>query len=169
MPYRDPEIYNDMYLRRYFSYVADCHAYLNKSMGHYCQRFQDTMLPYIPRDIGSPELQALHLLREGLLSEVKQFVPAPMMEITLENMIDAIMEAEIIAYMLQAATPEDDYLLVPVDDAGIGEPVFQGDDDDMDPADFWADLEENPEDLPVIIVASDDEEDIEEEPEELEE
>ncbi|GMN62646.1 hypothetical protein TIFTF001_031720 [Ficus carica] len=59
------------------------------------------MLPYIPRDIGSPELQALHLLREGLPPEVWQFVPAPV------------------------AAPVDDYLLVPVDDAGIGEPLFQ--------------------------------------------
>ncbi|GMN48236.1 hypothetical protein TIFTF001_017415 [Ficus carica] len=153
------------------------------------------MLPYIPQDIGSPELQALYLLREGLPPVVKQFVPAPMMEITLENMIDAIMEAEIIAYMLQAIAPDDDYLLVPVDDAGIGEPVFQGgpilledlipavplqeippqeaeadaDDDAMDPTDFLADPEENPEGPPVIIIASDDEEDIEEEPKELEE
>ena len=49
-----------------------------------------------------------------------------MIGVTLENMIGIIMEAEIIAYMLQAATPEDDYLLMPVNDAGIGEPLFQG-------------------------------------------
>ncbi|GMN68258.1 hypothetical protein TIFTF001_037315 [Ficus carica] len=72
MPYRDPEIYNDI--------------------------FQDAMLPYIPRDLG----------------------------VTLESMIDAIMEAKIIAHMLQAAAPKDDYLLVPFDDAGVGEPLFQG-------------------------------------------
>ncbi|GMN60012.1 hypothetical protein TIFTF001_029100 [Ficus carica] len=126
MPYRDPKIYNDMYMRRYLSYVIDWHAYPNESMGHYCQRFQDSMLPYIPQDIGSPELQALHLLKEGLPPEVRQFIPAPMIGVTLENMIDVIMEAEIIAYMLQAAVPEDDYLLMPVDDAGIREPLFQG-------------------------------------------
>ena len=84
------------------------------------------MFPYIPRDIGSSELQALHILREGLPPEVRQFVPALMMGVTLESMIDAIMEAEIIAHMLQAATPEDDYLLVPIDNVGVREPLFQG-------------------------------------------
>ncbi|GMN21934.1 hypothetical protein TIFTF001_040144 [Ficus carica] len=93
-------------------------------MAHFCQRFQYAMLPYIPRDIDRLELQALHILREGLPPEVKQFVPAPIMEITLDDMIDAIMEAEIIAYMLQVAALEDDYPLMPVDNAGIGEPVF---------------------------------------------
>ena len=56
MPYRDPKIYNDMYLRRYLSYVADWHPYPHESMGHYCKRFQDAMLPYIPRDLGDLEL-----------------------------------------------------------------------------------------------------------------
>ncbi|GMN66047.1 hypothetical protein TIFTF001_035116 [Ficus carica] len=170
MPYRDPEIYNDMYLRRYLSYVTDWHAYPNESMAHYCQIFQDAMLPCIPRDLGSLEMQALHLLREGLSPKVWQFVPAPMMGVTLESMIDVIMEAEIVAYMLQAAAPENDYLLVPVDDAGIREPLFQGDNDDMDPAYFLAAPEDNPEDPPVIIIASDDDdEDIEEELEDLKE
>ncbi|GMN68985.1 hypothetical protein TIFTF001_038034 [Ficus carica] len=43
-------------------------------------------------------------------------------------MIDAIMEAEVIAYMIQAqaVAPVDDYMVEPVDDAGIVEPLFQG-------------------------------------------
>ncbi|GMN61374.1 hypothetical protein TIFTF001_030467 [Ficus carica] len=134
---------------------------------------EEANMPYrdskIYNDI--PELQALHLLREGFPPEVRLFVPAPMMGVTLESMIDAIKEAEIIAHMLQAAAPEDDYLLVPVDDVGVGEPLFQGgpilpedpiptvplqeippqeaeagaDDNDMDPANFSVDPEENPE------------------------
>ena len=36
MPARDPEIYNDMYLGRFLTYVAEWSAYLNESMGHYC-------------------------------------------------------------------------------------------------------------------------------------
>ncbi|GMN69113.1 hypothetical protein TIFTF001_038162 [Ficus carica] len=146
MPYRDPEIYNDM---------------------------------------------------EGLPPEVKQFILAPIMEIPLDDMIDAIMEVEIIAYMLQAAAPADDYLLMLVDDVGIREPVFQGGpilledpipavplqeippqeaevdagDDDMDPTYFFAAPEDNPINPPVIIIASDDDdnnEDIEEQEEDPE-
>ncbi|GMN60100.1 hypothetical protein TIFTF001_029193 [Ficus carica] len=101
MPYRDPDIYNDMYMRRYLNYAAEWRAYPNESMGHYCRR-------------------------DGLPLGVKQFVPAPIMGISLEDMIDAIMESEIIAYMVQVAAQEDDYLLVPVDDAGIPEPLFEG-------------------------------------------
>ena len=51
MPYHDIEIYNNMYMRRYVSYIVDWHAYPNESMGHYCQRFHDAMWPYIPQDI----------------------------------------------------------------------------------------------------------------------
>ncbi|GMN64291.1 hypothetical protein TIFTF001_033359 [Ficus carica] len=54
MPYRDPEIYRNMYLGRYFIYVADWHAYPHESMGHYYRRFQEAMLPYVPQDLGSP-------------------------------------------------------------------------------------------------------------------
>ncbi|GMN23951.1 hypothetical protein TIFTF001_040514 [Ficus carica] len=188
MPYRDPEIYNDMYLGRYLSYVADWRAYPNESMGHYCRRFQDAMLPYIPQDLGSPELQALHPLRGGLPPEVRIFVLAPMVGMTLENMINDIMEAEIITHMLQVNAVVDDYQVL-VDDAGIGEPLFHGgpllpenpiptvplqeippqeaeagaDADDIDPADFPNNPEENLKDPPVIIIESDDEEDVEEE------
>ncbi|GMN67639.1 hypothetical protein TIFTF001_036700 [Ficus carica] len=100
MPYRDPGIYNNMYMRRYSNYVVAWHAYPNESMGHCCQRFQDAMLPYIPRDIDRPKLQALHILRRGLPPEVGQYTPPPIIEMTLDNMIDTIMEAEIRAHML---------------------------------------------------------------------
>ncbi|GMN62430.1 hypothetical protein TIFTF001_031508 [Ficus carica] len=104
LPYRNPEIYSDMYLGR----------------------FQDAMLPYIPRDLGDLELQALYLLREGLPSEIRIFVPAPMAGMTVEHMINDIMEAEIIAHMLQVDALVDDIIQVPVDDAGIPEPLFEG-------------------------------------------
>ncbi|GMN66967.1 hypothetical protein TIFTF001_036031 [Ficus carica] len=194
MFYRDPEIYHNMYLRRYLSYVADWRAYPNKSMGHYCQRFRDAMLPHIPRDLGDPEMQALHLLRGRLPPNVRLFVLEPMAGMTLEDMMRDIMEAEIIAHMMQVATMEDDYV-VPVDDAGIAEPLFHGgpvmpedpipamplqvippqeveadaEDDEMDPVDVPIDQEENPEDPPIIIIESDDEEEVEEEQEEWEE
>ncbi|GMN67657.1 hypothetical protein TIFTF001_036716 [Ficus carica] len=127
MPYRDPDIYNDMYMRRYLNYVVEWYAYPNESMGHYCRRFRDAMLPYIPRELDGLEWRTIHIIRDGLPSEVKQFVLAPIMGISLEDMIDAIMEVEIIAYMVQVAAPEDDYLLVPVGDGGIPEPLFEGD------------------------------------------
>ncbi|GMN58252.1 hypothetical protein TIFTF001_027357 [Ficus carica] len=69
MPYRDPEIFNDMYLERFLSYVVDWGAYPNESMGHYCRRFQEAMLPHILPALGSPLLQALFLLREGLCND----------------------------------------------------------------------------------------------------
>ncbi|GMN59315.1 hypothetical protein TIFTF001_028394 [Ficus carica] len=126
MPYQNPEIYNDMNFKRYLSYVADLHAYLNESMGHYCRRLQDAMLPYIP-ELGSPEMRALQLLRDGLPPEVRTFVQAPMVGMTLENMINDIMEAELIAHMLQVDALVDDYKQEPVNDAGISEPPFHGD------------------------------------------
>ncbi|GMN65004.1 hypothetical protein TIFTF001_034081 [Ficus carica] len=119
VPYRDPEIYNDMYLGQYLGYAADWRAYPNESMSHYCWRFQDAMLPYISRDLGDPELQALYLLREGLPSEIRIFVPAPMAGMTVENMINDTIEAEIIVHILQVDAFVDDIIEVPVDDAGI--------------------------------------------------
>ncbi|GMN60408.1 hypothetical protein TIFTF001_029512 [Ficus carica] len=190
MPYHDPNIYNDMYMRQYLNYVAEWYTYPNESMGHYCRRFQDTMLPYIPRELDDPEWRALHIIRDGLPPEVKQFVPTPIMGITLEDMMDAIIEVEIIACMVQVVAQEDDYILVPYDDAGIPEPLFEGgpflpedpilaiplqeippeeakadaDGNEEDPADLLAVPEDQPEDPPVIIIASDDdaEDDVEE-------
>ncbi|GMN22812.1 hypothetical protein TIFTF001_050232 [Ficus carica] len=152
MPARDPEIYNDMYLSRFLSYVADWSAYLNESMGHYCRRFQEAMLPHIPPAIGDPLLQALFLIREGLPPHVRAFVPEPIAGMTLEGMIEIIMEAEIIVQGIQAAAPEEDQV-VPVHDADIEEAGAEN--DVMDPADIPEDHLEDP---PVIIVASDDEE-----------
>ncbi|GMN63693.1 hypothetical protein TIFTF001_032770 [Ficus carica] len=50
MHYRDPEIYRNMYMRRYVNNVTTWRAYPNESMSHYCQRLRDAMLPYIPQD-----------------------------------------------------------------------------------------------------------------------
>ncbi|GMN62988.1 hypothetical protein TIFTF001_032055 [Ficus carica] len=192
MPYRDPDIYRDMYLERYFSYVADWHTYPHESKGHYCRRFQEAMLPHVLQDLGSPELWALHVLRGGLPPEIRRFVPAPLTGMTVGNMINDIMEVEIIAHMMQADAFADDYQ-VPVDDAGIEEPLFEAgllfhDDpipavplqeippqeaeadigaDDQDPADVMAAPDDQPEDpLVIVIDGDDDEEDIEEEFEE---
>ena len=84
------------------------------------------MLPYIPRDLGDPELQALHLLREGLPSEIRLFVPEPVAGMIVENMINDIMEAKITAHRGQVVALMDDIIEVPVDDAGIPEPLFEG-------------------------------------------
>ncbi|GMN72385.1 hypothetical protein TIFTF001_052849 [Ficus carica] len=93
MPYRDPDIYNDMYMRRYLNYVSEWQAYPNESMGHYCRRFRDALLPYIPRELDDLEWRAMHIIRDGSPPEVKQFVPVPIVVISLEHMIGAIMEA----------------------------------------------------------------------------
>ncbi|GMN63345.1 hypothetical protein TIFTF001_032419 [Ficus carica] len=61
---------------------------------------------------------------------------------------------------------EDDHPFEPMDDAGMGEPLFHGDDVGMNPVDQQVDPEEDSEDPPVINIASDDEDEIEEEDEE---
>ncbi|GMN18662.1 hypothetical protein TIFTF001_049833 [Ficus carica] len=142
------------------------------------------MLPYISRELDDPEWRALHIIRDGLPLEVKQFVRTPIMGITLEDMIDIIMEVEMIVYMVQVAVPEDDYLLVSVDDAGILEPLFEEgpflpedpipaippkeagadtDENEEDPIVLLAPPEDQLEDPPVIIIASDDDEEDDEE------
>ncbi|GMN66097.1 hypothetical protein TIFTF001_035164 [Ficus carica] len=81
-------------------------------------------------------------------------------------------------------------MVVPVDDAGIAEPLFHGgpnlpedpipvmplqeeeagaENDVMDPADFPVDPEDNPKDSPIIVIKSDDEEEDEEDQEQWEE
>ncbi|GMN49586.1 hypothetical protein TIFTF001_018754 [Ficus carica] len=182
VPCRDPEIYRAMYLERYFSYVVDWHAYPHESMGHYCRRFQEAMLPHIPQDIVSPEMQALLILRNGLPPQIRQYVPAPMFEMTVGHMIEDIMEVEIVAHAMQANTYMDDHQAL-VDDAGIGEPFFEvgpvfSEDpipavplqevpaqeaefemgaDDQDVADFADAPEDLPGDPPVIDISSDEE------------
>ncbi|GMN69216.1 hypothetical protein TIFTF001_038267 [Ficus carica] len=196
-PYCDPEIYNDRYGRRYLSYVAEWYAYPNESMGHYCQRFREAMLPYIPRELDDPEWRALHIIRDGLPPEVKRYILAPIRGIVLDDMIDAIMEAEVIAYMVQAqaAAPVDDYMVEPVDDAGIAKPLFQGgpvwpedpiptiplqeipleeagvnaNDNEVDSTEFGANPEDHPENPPIFIIVSNDKEEEVEEEEEIEE
>ena len=126
VPYRDPEIYSDMYLGRYLGYATDWHAYPNESLRHYGREFQDAMLPYIPQDLSDPELQALYLLREELLSKIRIFVPAPMAGMTVESMINDIIKAEIIAYMIPVDALVDDIIKVPISDDGIPEPLFEG-------------------------------------------
>ncbi|GMN32739.1 hypothetical protein TIFTF001_046632 [Ficus carica] len=141
------------------------------------------MLPYIPQELVDPEWRAMQILRDGLPPEVKYFVLAPVVGVSLEDMIDAIMEAEILAYKVQIADPEDVYHVDPVDDAGIPEPLFEGvpavpedpipaiplqeippheaeagPDDDMDPDDP----------LVILIESDDDEQEIWEEFEDME-
>ncbi|GMN73400.1 hypothetical protein TIFTF001_052171 [Ficus carica] len=161
VPYRDPEIYRDMHHTRYLSYVADWHTYPQETMSHYCRRFQEAMLPHIPQELHSPELQALVILQNGLPPQIRQYVPIPILGMTVGNMIDDILGAKIVAHAMQA----DDFVgdhQAPVDNAGMGEsihkagPVFPEDPvpavllqevppqeaevdmgaDDFDPADF---------------------------------
>ena len=139
-----------------------------------------------------------------------QFTPPAMTEMTLDETMEAIMGAEVMAYMVQVAAEaqapeygdyyrlhspfaEDDHPLIPVDDAGIREPVYHGgsfmleepipalpvqgipaqeEDADMDSVEHSIDPEENLKNPPVIIIASNDEEgdedeEQEEDPEEI--
>ncbi|GMN64971.1 hypothetical protein TIFTF001_034050 [Ficus carica] len=137
MPYRGLDIYRDMYMRRYVSYIVAWSAYPNESMGHCCQRFRDAMLPYIPLDMDRPMMQALNILRYGLPPEA--------------------------APKAQATDYKDDHPLIPVYDADIRESVFhEGPFMPEEPIPALPIQEENSEDPPVIIITSDDEEEIEE-------
>ncbi|GMN56028.1 hypothetical protein TIFTF001_025147 [Ficus carica] len=179
--YRDPKIYRAMHLERYFSYVADWHAYPQESMGHYCRRFQEAMLPHIPQDIASPGMQALVILRNGLPPQIRQYVPMPTPEMTVGHMIDHILDAEVIVHAMQADAYVADHL-VPIDDAGMGEPMFEAGlafpedpipaaplqevpapevDIEADDPDTDDDMDA-PEDPPIIDISSDDEDDGEE-------
>ena len=88
-------------------------------------------------------IQALHILRSGLPPEIMQFTPLATIEMTLDEIMEAIKGAEVMAYMVQAArkaqAPEcgDDYRLhshvvednnplIPIDDVGVREPVHHG-------------------------------------------
>ncbi|GMN65836.1 hypothetical protein TIFTF001_034905 [Ficus carica] len=131
----------------------------------------------------------LVILRNGLPPQIRQYVSTPTPKMTMGHMVEYIMDAKVVAHAMQA----DAYVVelqVPVDDAGIGErifeagPVFLEDpipavplqkvptpeveieandydaDDDMDAP------EDQPEDPPIIDISSDDEdEDMEPEPE----
>ncbi|GMN23733.1 hypothetical protein TIFTF001_050288 [Ficus carica] len=93
-------------------------------MGHYCYRFQKAMLPYIPQDMPHPQLQALVILRNGISPRIRRFVMEPMIEMTVGDMMDDILQAEVTAQRTRADAYLDEYQ-VPVDDAGIGEPQYE--------------------------------------------
>ncbi|GMN34963.1 hypothetical protein TIFTF001_044964 [Ficus carica] len=113
-----------MNLVRYLNYVYDWHAYPGESMGHYSRIFQEAMLPHIP-DLGNPKIRALQLLREGLPAEIKEYVQAPTLGMTLEHMINDILDAELTAHMVQADALVNDNGQEPVNDVGMEEPPFQ--------------------------------------------
>ncbi|GMN68770.1 hypothetical protein TIFTF001_037821 [Ficus carica] len=150
------------------------------------------MLPHVPQDLANPELLALQMLRDGLTPQIRQFVPTPMPGITIGNMINDIMGSEIVAHAMQADAYMDDHQ-VPVDDAGMGEPLYGAGPvfpedlipavplqevpaqeakvdmgaDDLDPVDFIVAPKDQPEDPPVNVIDGDDEkEELEEEVEE---
>ena len=94
-PQRDPDIYRDMYDRRYHSYTLEWHAYPHETMAHYCMRFQEAMLPYVSQDMTHPVLEALTVLQNGLPSRIRQHVPFPTPRMTVEHMIEDILQAEV--------------------------------------------------------------------------
>ncbi|GMN63218.1 hypothetical protein TIFTF001_032304 [Ficus carica] len=193
-PYRDPEIYQGMHLERYYQFVEDWRAYPAESMGHYCRRFQEAMLPHVPQDLPSPEMQALVIFRNGLPPPIRQYVPAPTPDMTVGHMTEYILGAEAIVHALQAGPVEPG---APADDIGKPESVYEpektyepepvyepGPVDPEDPmaadpeqevpaqeaeaddedADDDMDAPDNlPEDPPLIVISSDDE-DLEHEP-----
>ena len=191
-PERDPHIYRDMYHTRYQSYAAVWRAYPHESMSHYCRRFQEAMMPQVPQDLGSPVMHALQTLRDGLPAHIRVYVPTPLAETTIEQMVGDILEAEMVAHIIQADVFPD-VPPAPADDAGLGEhfyeagPLFpeepipavplqeippeaeaDGDEGDFNPDDLM-DIPEDPlEDLPLydIPVEEGEEEDPEEDPEE---
>ncbi|GMN73305.1 hypothetical protein TIFTF001_053008 [Ficus carica] len=123
-PQRDPDIYRDMYDTRYHSYTLEWHAYPHETMAHYCMRFQEAMLPYVSQDMTHPVLEALTVLQNGLPSRIRQHVPFPSPRITVEYMIEEILRAEVRANTEPTGAAEGDHQ-APVDDAGIGEPLYE--------------------------------------------
>ncbi|GMN70260.1 hypothetical protein TIFTF001_039304 [Ficus carica] len=158
--------------------VIDWHAYPAESMGHYCRRFQEAMLPHIPQDMPSPGLQALVILRNGLPPSIRQYVPAPTLDMTVGHMIEYIVDAEIVDHAVQA----DAHVVepgAPADDIDEPEPVYEPGPvypDDLMAADHVQEAEieaeasddemdvpeDEPEDPPIIVISSDDEDDDEE-------
>ena len=143
-------------------------------------------MPHIPQDIPMPSMQALTVLRNGLPVQIRQHAPTPTPDMTVEFMITRILEAEIAVHAMEA----DDYMvdpLEPVDDIGMGEPVYEpgpafedpipampvqavpaqeagveveaDDQDDQDAADDVEIPEDPPVDPPIIDISSDDDDD----------
>ncbi|GMN26983.1 hypothetical protein TIFTF001_044062 [Ficus carica] len=123
-PQRDPDIYRDMYDTRYHSYTLEWHAYPHETMAHYCMRFQEAMLPYVSQDMTHPVLEALTVLQNGLPSRIRQHVPFPSPRMTVEYMIEEILRAEVRADTEPTGPAEGDHQ-APMDDAGIGEPLYE--------------------------------------------
>ncbi|GMN20468.1 hypothetical protein TIFTF001_045340 [Ficus carica] len=126
-------------------------------------------------------MQALVILRNGLPPPIRQYVPMPTPEMTVGLMIDHILDAEVIVHAMQADAYVADHP-VPVDDAGIAEPMFEAGpafpevpipavplqevhapevDIEADDSDTDDDMDQ-PEDPPIIDISSDDEDDREE-------
>ena len=125
VPYRDPEIYNDMMRTRYFTLAALWRAYPHESMGHYCRRFLDAMLPHIPQDLEGQESRAVRLIRDGLPYAIRRHVHAPVPGTTLAHMIESIMDAEVVSHYWEADAYIDVPEQAPVDDAGMGEYIHE--------------------------------------------
>ncbi|GMN74374.1 hypothetical protein TIFTF001_052362 [Ficus carica] len=145
-----------MHHERYYQYMEFWRAYPAESMGHYCRRFQEAMLPHIPQDIPSPGLQALVILRNGLPSPIRQYVPAPTPDMTVGHMIEYILGAEAIVHALQAGPVEPG---APADDVDEPEPVYEPEPVEepepvyepgpVSPEDPMAVDQEDPEEIPI--------------------
>ncbi|GMN23031.1 hypothetical protein TIFTF001_043620 [Ficus carica] len=161
--YRDPKIYCDMNLVRYLNYVYDWHAYPGESMGHYCRRFQEAMLPHIP-DLGNPEMRALQLLREGLPPEIKEYAYALVNDNGQEPVNDAGMEEP--PFQWGPVLPEDPIPAMPLQEIPPQEDGIDA--DALDPEEF-PDNPELLEDPPKINMdnGEDEQVDIEDYPEEI--
>ncbi|GMN51159.1 hypothetical protein TIFTF001_020322 [Ficus carica] len=59
------------------------------------------MLPYIPQDLPHPQLQAWVILRNGVPPRIRRFVMEPMLERTVGDMMDDILQAKVTAHMSQ--------------------------------------------------------------------
>ena len=119
-PIRDPEIYRDMIHTRYQMLAQNWHTYPGETMSHYCWRFQEAMLPYVPQDITYPDMEALKLLRNGVPTNIRQFVLSPTLEMTFGSLSDRILEAEIVARIVYANDHIDDFQVPVEDNAGRG-------------------------------------------------
>ncbi|GMN75329.1 hypothetical protein TIFTF001_056406, partial [Ficus carica] len=125
-----------MNLVRYLNYVYDWHAYPGESMGHYCRRFQEAMLPHIP-DLDNPEMRALQLLREGLPPEIKEYADVLVNDNGQEPVNDVGMEEP--PFQWGPVLPEDPIPAMPLQEIPPQEDGV--DDDALDPEEFPDNLE----------------------------
>ncbi|GMN19440.1 hypothetical protein TIFTF001_049915 [Ficus carica] len=66
-------------------------------------------------------------LWEGFPPKIREHVQPPMLEMTLDHMINDILDAELTAHVIQADAMINDQVQEPVDNAGIEGPHFQWD------------------------------------------